>query len=123
MISGLGIDLVKIERIKDIVEKWNVKFTARLFTANEINYCSRHKNPYVHYASTFAAKEAFIKAHGRGNIKFKEIEVIRENTGKPVIKLYGNALNLINSKDISNINVTMTHDGDYSVAVVVLEKS
>ena len=121
MIDGLGIDLVKINRIKDIIEKWDEKFTTKLFTLQEIKYCSRHKIPYLHYASTFAAKEALIKAHGRGNLRFKEIELIRENTGKPFIKLHGSALQIMNKKNINNISVSLTHDGDYSVAVVVLE--
>lgn len=122
MIDGLGIDLVKIERIKDIIERWDKKFTSKLFTENEITYCTGHKQPHLHYASTFAAKEAFIKAHGRGNLKFKEIELIRENSGKPVIRLHGKALEIIHKKKINNISVSLTHDGDYSIAVVVLEK-
>jgi len=121
MIDGLGIDLVKINRIKDIIEKWDTKFTSRLFTPLEIDYCSKHKTPYLHYASTFAAKEALIKAHGRGNIKFKEIEILREDTGKPIIKIHGNAMQIMKNKDIHNISVSLTHDGDYAIAVVVLE--
>jgi holo-[acyl-carrier protein] synthase len=121
MISGLGIDLVQIHRIKEIIEKWDQKFTERIFTSEEIKYCSNHKNPHLHYASTFAAKEALIKAHGRGNLKFKEIEIVRENTGKPIIKLSGNALTIIKNNNINNISVSLTHDGDYSIAVVVLE--
>ncbi len=122
MIDGLGVDLVKIERIKHIIDKWDKKFTAKLFTDNEIQYCSKHKNQYLRFASTFAAKEALIKAHGRGNLKFKEIEILREVTGKPQVNLHGNAQKLINDKHITTINVTITHDGEYTVAVVVLEK-
>ncbi|NIP38077.1 MAG: holo-[acyl-carrier-protein] synthase [Candidatus Dadabacteria bacterium] len=122
MIDGLGVDLVKIERIKEIINTWDKKFTTKIFTETEIAYCAKHKNSYLRYASTFAAKEAFIKAHGRGNLRFRDIEVVRENTGRPVINLHGNALKLIQHKYISRINVTITHDGDYAVAVVVLEK-
>jgi len=121
MIVGLGVDLVKINRIKDIIDKWHKKFTSKIFTSEEIKYCSKHKYSFLHYASTFAAKEAFIKAHGRGNLRFKEIELLRENTGKPIINLHGSALQIIKSKNINNISVSLTHDGDYSIAVVVLE--
>lgn len=122
MIEGLGVDLVKISRIKEIIERWSDKFTLKLFTEVEINYCSAHKASYLRYASTFAAKEAFIKAHGRGNLKFKDIEIVREETGRPVVRLFGEAKHLMEQKNINNINVTMTHDGEYAVAVVVLEK-
>lgn len=122
MIAGLGVDLVKISRIKEIIERWSDKFTSKLFTDVEINYCSAHKDSHLRYASTFAAKEAFIKAHGRGNLKFKDIEIAREHTGRPVVRLFGEAKHLMEQKNITNINVTMTHDGEYAVAVIVLEK-
>ncbi|NIT14554.1 MAG: holo-[acyl-carrier-protein] synthase [Candidatus Dadabacteria bacterium] len=122
MIDGMGVDLVRIDRIKDILNKWDTKFTDKLFTSNEIEYCTKHKDNHLHFASTFAAKEAFIKAHGRGNIRFKDIEILRENTGKPVIRLHGKAREMIVDKHINTINLTMTHDGEYCIAVVVLEK-
>lgn len=122
MIAGIGVDLVKIIRIKEILERWSDKFTSKLFTDVEINYCSAHKDSYLRYASTFAAKEAFIKAHGRGNLKLKDIEIVREESGRPVVRLYREAKDLMALKNITNINVTMTHDGEYAVAVVVLEK-
>ncbi len=121
MIVGLGIDLVKIDRIEKLVDTWDKKFLNKIYTKEEIQYCSRHKRSAQHYASTFAVKEAFIKAHGRGNINFKDIEVIRGKTGKPKINLYNNAKDIIQNKSIINIHVTITHDADYSVAAVILE--
>ncbi len=64
MIYGVGIDLVKIDRMKEVVEKWGQRFLERVFTAGEISYCYEKKNPYLSLSVRFAAKEALIKAIG-----------------------------------------------------------
>ena len=122
MIVGLGVDLVKINRFEMVIEKWQEKLINKIFTNKEHLYCSRHKNSTQHYAATFAVKEALIKAYGKGYVKLKEIEIQRNDTGKPFICLYGDTKKKINSLGVDNIHISITHDGDYSMAVVILEK-
>lgn len=121
MIVGLGVDLVKIKRFEVLIEKWQKKIINRIFTNKEYLYCSMHKNPPQHYAATFAVKEAVIKAYGKGDVKLKEIEILRQDTGKPQVCLYGNTKEKINSTGADFIHISITHDGDYTIAVAILE--
>lgn len=122
MIVGLGVDLVKIRRFEILIEKWQEKIINRIFTNEEHLYCSGHKNSPQHYAATFAVKEAVIKAYGKGGVKLKEIEILRHDTGKPFICLYGDTKEKIDLLGVDNIHISITHEGDYSMAVVILEK-
>ena len=96
MIYGVGIDLVRIERMKDVVERWGKKFIERVFTKDEISYCYEKKNPYLSLAVRFAAKEALIKAIGSEVVvPLTDIEVISSENGKPVIKVNGKLKNFL----------------------------
>ena len=122
MIVGLGVDFVKIRRFELLIEKWHDRLINRVFTSEENIYCSKHKNSPQHYAATFAVKEAIIKAYGKGDIKLKEIEILRHHTGKPFVCLYGDAKEKIGLLGVDNIHISISHDGDYSIAVAILEK-
>jgi len=123
MISGVGIDIIEVERIrKQITEK--DKFKRRIFTKKEIEYCESKKNRAQNYAARFAAKESFFKAIGtglRGGITFKDIEIVNDKLGKPEIVLYGNAKRFISEKKLSNIHVSLSHTKDFACAVVIIE--
>lgn len=122
-IAGIGIDLVRIERIKKTVEKWGDSFLNRVFTRNELDYSYSHVLPYPHLAGRFGVKEAFLKAIGTGwgrGIGWTDIEVLRDETGKPKVILYGNLNNLILKKRIKEILVSISHERDYAIAQVVL---
>ncbi|HBM79443.1 MAG: holo-ACP synthase [Clostridiales bacterium] len=121
-ILGTGIDIVEIGRIEDASER-NTTFLTRIFTTVEIEYFkSKGFNP-CHTAGTFAAKEAVFKALGKGigSIKFKDVEIVRENSGKPVVNLYGNALKYSYSAGVKNIYISISHSRDYAVAYAVSE--
>jgi len=115
MIS-LGADIVKIVRIKKLVE--DKKFTDRIFTDNEIEYCNSHTKSYIHFSGKYAAKEAVKKALLSNklieNISMKEIEVLNNPDKSPYITL--NKLNDI------KCNISISHDGDYAIAFVIIEK-
>ena len=84
MVIGIGIDLVKSERIKAAAEKWGKRFLTRIFTSVEQDYSFSHKHPYLHLAGRFAIKEAVFKAIGtgwRGGVKWTDIEVYNEPYG------------------------------------------
>lgn len=121
-ISGIGIDLVEVDRIKRLINKYP-KFLNRFFTKNEINYCNNKKNRYIHFAGKFAAKEAIIKSIGFGNnaLKLKEIEINNtSNTNKnsiPKVILHGSALSLANKRDIEEILISITHTKKMAIAI------
>lgn len=123
MIYGIGIDIVKIERIKTVVEKWGQKFLEKVFTNREIVYCYGKKNPYLSLAVRFAAKEALIKAIGsQVPVSFTDIEVLNEDTGKPFLKLGGKVGDFLDSNRIRTAHLSISHEHDYGIACVVLER-
>ncbi|MDP2754158.1 MAG: holo-ACP synthase [Nitrospirota bacterium] len=123
MIYGVGIDLVKIDRMKEVVEKWGQRFLERVFTAGEISYCYEKKNPYLSLSVRFAAKEALIKAIGSaGPVALTDIEVINVDTGKPFLKINGRLEVFIKEKSIRRAHLSLSHEHEYGVACVVLEQ-
>lgn len=125
MIYGIGIDLVENERIGKIISKWGEKFLSRIFCEGEIAYCSCYKQASIHYGARFAVKEAFLKAIGTGmgkEIKMQDIEVMNDKSGKPEIKLTGEAQTYVRKVGIEKVHVSITHTKDYASAIVVLEK-
>jgi holo-[acyl-carrier protein] synthase len=124
MIQGIGIDLVENERIEKIIGKWGDKFLHRVFSAEEINYCSRHIQASIHYGARFAAKEAFLKAMGIGlgmGVKLREIEVVNNDQGKPDLLLWDRANEQIIKREIRKIHLSLTHTKNYATAIVILE--
>jgi holo-[acyl-carrier protein] synthase len=125
MIYGIGIDLVKVMRVKEALERWGERFQNKVFTPGEVRYCMQKKNPSPNFAARFAAKEAFVKALGIGirrGVHWKDIEVQRGSLGRPVLKLNGRAVEICQKERIEGLFLSLTHDGDYSGAIVVLEK-
>jgi holo-[acyl-carrier protein] synthase len=125
MIYGIGIDLVQVKRIEQALERWGDRFKNKVFTPGEIDYCSRKRNSSPNYAARFAAKEALVKALGIGmrkGVHWKDVEVARGPLGKPLLKLSGQATEVCKQEKIAGIFVSITHDQEYSSAIVVLEK-
>jgi len=124
MIVGHGIDVVEITRIQSAIES-SERFLGKVFTEKEIEYCCKRKSLYHSFAARFAAKEAFLKALGLGlqdGMSFKDIEVVNNDQGKPIIKLYNKALEIFNSLKISNLSVSLSHSDTVAVASVVFER-
>jgi len=123
MIIGCGIDIVKIERIEKIINKWGASFTNRIFTHLERQYCEKKKNGYQSYAGKFAAKEALLKALGLGlnGVSWKDMEVTNYHSGQPFLKLDGKLKKIESEKKIRNIFLTISHTNEYAVAEVLLE--
>lgn len=122
MIYGIGIDLVRIQRLKEVVEKWGDRFLSRVFTEIELTYCSQRKDPYLSLAVRFAAKEAFIKAIGFDvPVSMKDIEVVNYGNGKPSLKVGKRLKEFFKEKGIRTTHLSLSHEKDYGVACVVLE--
>lgn len=115
-----GIDLIEINRIKRAYQKFGKKFLERVFTDRETFYAFQRKEPFVHLAGRFAAKEAVMKALGTGfgkGVYFKNIEILRRKGGPPYVVLHGKIKNLLKDKDIS---ISITHDKKYAIAFCVI---
>ncbi len=128
MIVGIGLDICIIERIKNVLNKYGDKFKSRCFTAAERAKCELVINEPACYAKRFAAKEAVSKALGTGikkGVYWKNIEIINEKSGKPIVNLYGGAKktlsSLIQNNMLPNILVTITDEKDLAQAYVVIE--
>lgn len=125
MIVGIGIDLVNVERIREMVQKWEDRFLNRIFTPAEQKYSLSFKRPYPHLAARFAVKEAALKAFGTGlrlGISWTEIEVRNEPSGKPVVVLHGKAKAFTDGAGVSGIFASISHDSGYSIGQVILVK-
>jgi holo-[acyl-carrier protein] synthase len=126
MIYGVGIDIVLINRIRKMVEKFGEKFLTRIFTDGEIAYSDAHqKSRFQHYAARWAAKEAVFKAlkgDWKSGIVWKEIEVRNEPRGNPVIILHDAAKKVCESLGITRLEVSISHTTESASAVVIAEK-
>lgn len=124
MIFGIGTDIIEVERIeKHLATTEGLR--ERLFTEAEIAYCESKKSRAQHYAVRFAAKEAFLKAIGTGwrdGLKFNEIEVTKDELGKPKLVLYGKTRDFVAEINITNIQVSLTHLRDMVNAIVIVER-
>jgi holo-[acyl-carrier protein] synthase len=123
-VYGVGIDLVRVERLGKSFARWGERFTMRVFTSDELAACAGRKNRANCLATRFAAKEAFVKALGRGMrspVFWTDIQVQNNDLGKPEICLSSRALEFCRDLGIRSWHVSMTDDGEYGAAVVILE--
>jgi len=120
-LTGIGIDLVEVPRIREMLEKHGPRFKERTFTAAEIAYCDSCADPAMHFAARFAAKEAAAKALGTGlwseGVQWTDIEVVREDSGRPRLVLHGMALHHAAG---AVCHVSLTHTRDLAMAQVIL---
>jgi holo-[acyl-carrier protein] synthase len=124
MITGIGIDVIQNQRINDSIDRFGDRFLHRIYTDGEIEYCRNCAQPAIHYAARFAAKEAAFKALGTGwaaGVKWKDIEVERLPSGKPELRLHGEARECATQAGAKNFYVSLTHDQLVSCAVVIFE--
>ena len=123
MIYGIGIDLVKIERMREAADKLGRKFLERIFTESEIKYCYERKEPYLSLAVRFAAKEALIKAIGSEVfVPLTDIEIMNFENGKPLIKAKGKLEEFFREKSIKHCHLSLSHEKEFGIACVVLER-
>jgi holo-[acyl-carrier protein] synthase len=124
LIVGLGIDIAEIDRMEAAIARHGAPILERLFTPAEVAYCESHKNRFERYAGRFAAKEAAMKALGTGwsrGVRWRDIEVSREPSGKPTLKLAGAARKIADGLGVRNISVSITHSGNLALSEVIFE--
>ena len=125
MIFGIGTDIVEISRFERFLQESNTPLLERLFTPSEQEYCRARRRSAQHFALRFAAKEAFVKALGigiRDGLAWKQMEVVNDSFGKPELRLSGRAAELIAVLGLTNVLLSLSHDGNSAVAFVVVEK-
>lgn len=125
MLIGIGIDIADQNRFKAGFDEYGEHFLRKILTEQEIETCRRYRFPIEHYTGKFATKEAFMKAVGTGlrEITFQEIEVLNRASGAPYILTSGKAATFIAEQGINQIHVSLSHDSDVAVAVVILERN
>lgn len=120
---GVGTDLVRISRIDAAVERWGESFLAHLFTEEEITFCRSKQNPLQHFAGTLATKEAVYKALGMQRdqaFSWRMIEVVRDAAGRPRVRSSHYASERVRRElDGTSVRVSISHEGEYAVAVAV----
>ncbi len=132
IIKGIGIDLLRIERIEKVVEKYSWAFLKKIYTRNELALLKNRlnkKSAIAELAGRFVAKEAVSKALGVGIRKigsgpetkravWQEMEIINLSSGEPCVNLYGQTLEIAKGQDIARVIVSITHD-DYALAIAL----
>lgn len=124
MIRGIGVDIVKVDRIEKAVERWGYRFLKRIFTPAEIERCQKRARPAQCLALRFAAKEAFAKALGLGmrkGLRWRDIEVVHDEFGKPDLLLHNQAQRLLEAVEASRTWLSLSDERESALAVVVLE--
>lgn len=116
-----GVDIIEISRVRRVLERYGQRFLDRVFTSAEIEYC-RGRAPNL--AARFAAKEATMKALGTGvrGVGWKDIEVVRAESGAPSIKLRGRAEERAHRFGVQETSLSISHSNEYAVAFVVIER-
>ena len=122
----IGVDIVEVQRIRQAAERWGERFLLRVFTPAEIAYCAGRAGSL---AARWAAKEAVSKAlgtgwaaqqeHAAGWIDWTDIEVTRQDSGEPRLRLSGKALARAELLGIAGWRVSLSHTHEHAVAMVL----
>ncbi len=125
MIVGYGIDIMATERIKRAIMRFGEYFLKRIYTSYERKQAqARGRSTYQIYTSYWAAKEAVMKALGTGHrqgVRFRDIEIRHERSGKPYVLLHGQSRELARRLRVHNIVISMSHLHDSAIASVIFE--
>lgn len=115
---SVGVDLIETPRVTRALERWGARFLGRVYTSAELAYC-RGRIPEL--AARFAAKEAISKALGTGlvGVDWREMEVLADGRGKPLVTLYGRALARAQELGLQRWAISLTHTDEQALAFVV----
>lgn len=119
MILGIGNDIVEVARIKSVLARFPQKFIDRVYTPSEQEYCLKRKEPALHLAGRFAAKEAVVKALGTGftpSLSWLDIEIRHDAKGKPGVFFSSSAASLLGDPMLF---VSISHCHAYATAIAI----
>ncbi len=124
-VTGLGVDIVEIDRMRRALER-TPALRERIFSDAERAYCDARKRPEIHYAMRFAAKEAVLKALGTGfsGMRFTDVEVMRDERGRPRPRLTGRAAEFAEERGIieMHLSLSFTHSTAVASAVAITQE-
>lgn len=120
MVVATGIDVIEVGRIRQAIERWGDRFLRRIFTPAEIGYCRGKRRSELSFAARYAAKEAVLKALGiglGGGLGWKDVEIINDELGAPVVRPGRRMLDLMDRK---RVLISLSHIRELAVAVAIL---
>ena len=121
MIMGVGTDIVDVRRIQRILTRFGARFTDKVLCAGE-RRSLRGRRLAAYLARQFSAKEAVSKALGTGmrsGVHFRNIEIVREESGAPFVRLTGEAKFRAEELGISDIHISISDEWDYAISYVI----
>jgi len=122
-VYGVGVDIASVERIKLAINRSGKKFLDLVYSKTEQEYCESAEKRFERYSACWAAKESAVKALGTGfrhSISFKDIELQSGKDGRPMLKLSGRFHQLMQENSVNYSHVSISHEGESAVAVVML---
>ena len=116
--NAVGVDIIEIERVERALARFGERFLRRVYTRLEVAFC---RGRVSELAARFAAKEAVMKALGTGarGVAWREIEVLPNHRGKPLVYLHGRARKRAERIALERLDISMSHSHNYAVAFVV----
>ena len=123
MIVGVGVDIVRVDRIFKVLQRRCESFARRILTSSEMDIYSQKGRPEAYLAKRFAAKEAAVKAFGTGigRVSFQDITVSNSLTGQPVLTFLGYAKQLYIGRKIVKSWISISDESNLATAFVILE--
>ena len=121
-IIGLGTDIIECGRIARMLSQHGERFTNHVYTAEEVRYCSGRKVSEQHFAGRWAAKEAVLKALGTGwiaGIAWRDVEIVIQPGGKPVIRLHRGAAEKADELGIADVLISISHCKSHATATAI----
>ena len=113
-----GVDILEIDRLKDVIERHGERFLKRVYTPREL---AQVGNNTASLAARFAAKEAVSKALGTGLgiVSFQHVEILRDEARAPVLYLHGKARQRADLLGLQTWSVSLSHTDEHAIAFVV----
>jgi holo-[acyl-carrier protein] synthase len=114
----IGVDIIEISRIRRAIQRWQDHFLERIYTVEELKLY-RHKIESL--AARFAGKEAAMKALSalENDISWQDVEILSDSKGKPVLHLYGRALERLRQLGLNSLEITLSHSRENAIALVI----
>jgi len=116
--NSVGVDMVEIGRIEAAMKRWGERFLRRIYTESELIICGGSVSSL---SCRFAGKEAVMKALGTGvkGVSWREIEILADNRGNPVVRLYGRAKDRAAKLSLKEFSVSLSDTRQFAIAVVI----